>query len=91
MLRAFNPFLVAWLRCFGWRPFYFVCPVGGGHWSAPNVFGVSGFERFALSCCLVGAYALLSEPDGFDLAARFSDDNMGLGGMVWGSLGLVVA
>lgn len=91
MLRAFYPFFVAGLGCFGGGPFYFVCPVGGGHWSAPNILGVSGFERFALSCCLVGSNALLSEPDGFDLAARFGDDNMGLGRMVWGSLGLVVA
>ena len=50
-------------------PFYFVCPVGSTQGSASNVFGVAAGERFALSCCLVGFYALLSEADGFDLSA----------------------
>lgn len=91
MLRAFNPFSVLGLCCLCWGPFYFVGPVGCGHWSACNVLGVSGLKGFSLSCCLVGSDALLSEPDGFDLSTRFSDDDMGLGGMARGSLGLVVA
>jgi len=50
-----------------------------------------GFKRFALSGGLVGAYALLSEADGFDLSAGFGYDDVGFGWVSGGALGLVVA
>lgn len=90
-LGAFDPFLVAGLGCLGGVPFYFVCPVRGAEWAACDVFGVAALEGLLLASGLVGSDTLLSEPDGFDLGPYFGDDNMGLGGVAGGALGLVVA
>lgn len=49
-----------------------------------------GFEGFSLSGGLVGFYALLSKADGFDLSTGFGYDNVGFGGVTWGSFRFVV-
>ena len=79
------------MGCFAGVPFNFVCPVCRTEGSAGYVFGVSAGECLLLSACLVGSDALLSEPDGFDGGPYFGDDNVGFGGVVGGTLGLVIA
>jgi len=68
-LGAFDPSFVFGLGGFLGVPFYFVCPVCRGKWSACNVLGVTASECLLLSTGLVGAYTLLSETDGPDLVA----------------------
>ena len=90
-LGAFDPFFVLGLCGVLSGPFDSVCPVGRRQGATSDVLGMTGFECFPLSSSLVGADALLSEADSFDLSTRFGNHDVGLCRMTWGSLGLVVS
>ena len=73
-------------------PLYLIGPVRSAHFPFSNVFCVASLKgALAGGWLAVPGDPLLTKPDRLNLAALFGHNNVRLGGMAWGALGLVIA